>query len=271
MGIKSYIRKKLTKTIVEHTDTTVCEGAYLEGKTALIIGGSGGIGGGIAEAFVKNGCRVIISGTNEDRLKELCIKLGDHAKYIILDLQKVEDIHQGISEAAEVFGKIDIFVHAAGIHGKEKFGVVTEATYDSVLDINLKSVFFSCQEISNYMISEKIKGHILIVSSASCAKPAWTPYEISKWGVRGFTIGLADTLIPYGIVVNAIAPGPVGTKMIGREGANDLAMPVNPSGRMATINEVANLAVFMCSNAGDMIVGDTFFISGGSGTIKMHN
>lgn len=271
MRIKRIIKQKFTKTVIKNTETALCEGQYLMGKTALILGGSGGIGMGIAKAFARNGCNIIVAGTNEDKLKSICSDIGKMADYITFNLQDTQDISRGIAAAIEKCGRIDIFVHAAGVHGNDKFGSVSEQTYDSVLDINLKSVFFTCQEISNYMILNRIAGHILIISSASCAKPAWTPYEISKWGVRGFTLGLADTLIPYGIVVNSIAPGPVSTKMIGKENTDNLSMQVNPSGRMATIDEIANLAVFMCSKAGDMIVGDTYFISGGSGTIKMHN
>ena len=211
MGVKSIIKQKLTKTVIRNTETVISEGSYLQGKVALILGGSGGIGGGISDAFIANGCKVIISGTNEKKMTEMCDQYGEAAKYVPINLCDVRLIKSGVAEAISKFGRIDILVHAAGTHGNEPFGIVSEKTYDTVMDLNLKSVFFSCQEVSNYMIENNIHGHILIVSSASSAKPAWTPYEISKWGVRGFTLGLADTLIQYGIVVNAIAPGPVPT------------------------------------------------------------
>ena len=117
------------------------------------------------------------------------------------------------------------------------------------------------------MIENHIKGHILIVSSASSAKPGWTPYEISKNGVKALTLGFADKLIKHGIVVNSIAPGPVSTPMLGKNDTSDIAWEGNPTGRMSTPAEIANWALFMVSDIGNMVVGDTFYISGGSGTI----
>ena len=127
-----------------------------------------------------------------------------------------------------------------------------------------------CQAMGKYMIDHKLKGHILNVSSASALRPAWTPYEISKWGVRGFTKGLADTMLPYGIIVNAIAPGPVATPMLGVQEGDSIYNGVNPSGRYAMPSEIAALAVFMVSDFGNLIVGDTFYMTGGSGTISLH-
>lgn len=265
--IKKYILNNLVREKITPIKTPVYEGQLLIGKVAMIIGGSGGIGQGIAERFIANGCRVILSGTNEEKLSSLCRKFGDKSRYIVLDVQVVESLHKKILEASDFFGKIDIFVYSAGVHGYDQFGSVTEYTWNKIMDINLKGMYFLCQEAANYMISNKIQGHILNISSASCTKPGWTPYEISKWGVRSMTLGLADKLIKNGIVVNSIAPGPVATAMLGRETGDNLTWQGNPSGRMATIEEIGNLAVFMVSSMGTLIVGDTYFISGGSGTI----
>ena len=119
------------------------------------------------------------------------------------------------------------------------------------------------------MTDNKVKGNILNVSSASALKPGWTPYEISKSGVKSLTLGVAAKLIKHGITVNAIAPGPVATKMIGMENSCDLAWPANPAGRVATPEEIGNMAVFMVSDSGKLIVGDTFYMTGGSGTISL--
>ena len=84
------------------------------------------------------------------------------------------------------------------------------------------------------------------------------------------TLGLADLLLPYGIVVNAIAPGPTATPMLGKNEGDTIYNPTNPSGRYAMPSEIASLAVYMVSDLGNMIVGDTFYITGGSGTITLH-
>ena len=118
------------------------------------------------------------------------------------------------------------------------------------------------------MIENGIKGHILNLSSSSSLRPAWTPYQMSKWAVKGLTLGLADIFLPYGIIVNAIAPGPVATPMLGREEEDSLYCAEQPSGRYAVPSEIAALAVFMVSDMGNLIVGDTFYMTGGSGLLS---
>lgn len=139
---------------------------------------------------------------------------------------------------------------------------------DLLWHTNLKGLFFMTQIVSNYMKEKKIKGHILNVSSAAALKPGYTPYEISKSGVRSFTLGAAAELIPYGIVVNAIAPGPVATAMLGRKEGDTLYTDCIPAKRFATPSEIGQLAVIMVSDMCDLVIGDTFYISGGSGTIQ---
>lgn len=245
----------------------------LKGKVALITGGSGGIGMAVAESFLKNGCNVIIAGTNENKLKQCCEKLnrgGRTSKYIVLNILEVSDIPGKIRTAAEMFGdnRIDILVNSAGILNSSSFFNTTEEEYDKLMDINVKGTYFMCQAMGQYMIEHHIQGHILNVSSSSALRPAWTPYQISKWSIRGFTLGLADTLLPYGIIVNAIAPGPVATSMLGKKEGDNIYNPSCPIGRYALPEEIANLATFMVSDMGQMIVGDTFYITGGSGTIS---
>ena len=270
--MKSLLRmiknKMFSHPKLSSVEIPVFKGDLLNGKTALIIGGSGGIGSEIAKTFVDNGCRVVIAGTNEEKLQNVCHNIGtEMARYVVTDISRNDEIKSLVNKAAELLGRIDIFVHCAGVHCHDKFGSVTEQVWDTVMNINLKSVYFSCQEIANYMIKKHIKGHLLIVSSASSAKPGWTPYEISKNGVRALTLGFADKLIKHGIVVNSIAPGPVSTPMLGKNDTSDIAWAGNPTGRMSTPAEISNWALFMVSDIGNMVVGDTFYVSGGSGTI----
>lgn len=261
------LKKKLIKEKIVPVKIPVCEGELLNGKKALIVGGSGGIGTGIAQCFLKNGAEVLITGTNQGKLIHVCELLEGKVGYYILNVENVNQMDESIEEAITSLGGIDILVYCAGVHGLDKFGEVSEKTWNQVLDVNLKGMYFVCQSVAQYMIKQGISGHILTVGSASCAKPGWTPYEISKWGVRGLTLGLADKLISYGITVNSIAPGPVATAMLERETGDNLTWIGNPSGRMCSVEEIGNLAVLMVSDLGNMIVGDTFFISGGSGTV----
>ena len=246
----------------------------LEGKTALITGGSSGIGLAIANEYVKNGCRVIIVGRDEDKLKTVVESLGDKAGYIKMDITIIDNIHDKVEAAWNYFPEnmgIDILVNSAGALCKHSFWDVDEKDWDTVIDSNLKGTFFLSREVGRRMKEAKKKGHILNISSSSSVRPAWTPYQISKWGLQGFTKGLADIMLPYGIIVNAIAPGPTATPMLGKEANDSIGNDKYPAGRYSTPSEVAQLAVYLTSNLGDMIVGDTVYITGGSGLLDLHN
>ena len=265
--IDYYYSKKNEKNIVS-INIPKNQSNLLENKVALIVGGTGGIGVAIAEAFIAAGAKVIVSGTKEEKVKNTVEKLGNSARGVQIDLNKVTMFDNKVSQAVTLFqeNKIDILVNCAGVHGNQKFGTVSETTYDSVMNTNLKGMFFMTQSVSNYMKKKKIKGHILNVSSAAALKPGYTPYEISKSGVRSFTLGAAAELIPYGIIVNAIAPGPVATAMLGRKAEDTLYTDCIPAKRFATPSEIGQLAVIMVSDMCNLVVGDTFYISGGSGT-----
>lgn len=247
----------------------------LKDKVALITGGSSGIGYAIAENFIKHGCNVIIAGRNENKLRKCCDKLGKlgSCKYIVLNVLDINELNNKILEASTFFDKkkIDILVNSAGIVAKSSFENMKEDEYDSIMDINTKGTFFMCQYMSKYMIEYNIKGHILNISSSSALRPAWTAYEMSKWAIRGFTLGLADKLLPYGIIVNAIAPGPTATPMLGKKKDDTIYNLNSISKRYAVSLEIANMALFLVSEAGNMIVGDTIYMTGGSGLISLHH
>lgn len=267
--IDYYYSKKNEKNVVS-INIPKNKSNLLENKVALIVGGTGGIGVAIAESFLEAGAKVIISGTREEKVTKTVEKLGNAVRGIQIDLNNVTEFDNKVSQAISLFSenRIDILVNCAGVHGNQKFGIVSEATYDAVMNTNLKGLFFMTQIVSNYMKEKKIKGHILNVSSAAALKPGYTPYEISKSGVRSFTLGAAAELIPYGIVVNAIAPGPVVTAMLGRKEGDTLYTDCIPAKRFATPSEIGQLAVIMVSDMCDLVIGDTFYISGGSGTIQ---
>lgn len=244
----------------------------LKDKVVLITGGTGGIGFAIAETAIASGAKIIISGTNEQKLASICEKLGDNAKPLSMNIGNIGSIEDCIERGIHLFpeSRIDILINSAGTHGDWDFNKPDEETFDKVMDINVKGMYFVSNIVARHMIKNKIKGHILNVSSSSALRPAWTPYQISKWAVNGITKGLADYLLPYGIIVNGIAPGPTATEMVKKDGNKNLYYEAQPSHRFITAQEVANLATFMISNSGDMIVGDTFYITGGSGTISYH-
>lgn len=276
MGVKSKIRKavKLLNSKQKIAiPKLISYDEMLKGKTALITGGSSGIGFAISERFLAAGCNVIIAGTNETKIQKCCEKLASqNAKGIVINLNDVISLKQKVEEASKAFpgSNIDILVNCAGFNPKKGFFDIAEEDFDKTMDTNVKGTFFMCQAMAEYMIANKVKGHILNLSSSSALRPAWSPYEMSKWTIRGLTVGLADTLIEHGIVVNAIAPGPTATPMLGVSTDGDIDLPTSPIGRYATPDEIANLAMILVSDMGNLVVGDTLYATGGSGVISLH-
>ncbi len=272
--LQSIVKIFKSKDMIPVTEY-VDKDTILKDKVALISGGSGGIGFSIAKAFIASGAKVIITGTNEKKLQKCCEELGKGAKYLILNLQDVSLFDEKVGEAVSLFpdNKIDILVNSAGRINRKDFFHTDETEWDSVMSVNLKGTYFLCQKVSQYMIDNHIHGHILNVSSSSALRPAWTPYQISKWAINGFTRGLADSLLKYGIIVNAIAPGPTATPMLGFSqggGTESIQNQETLSGRYAMPSEIAQLAVYLASDCANMVIGDTFYVTGGSGIISMH-
>lgn len=198
--------------------------------------------------------------------------MGGVISSITIDVLDICSLPEKVIAASNLFpeGRIDILVNSAGILNHTDFLEMSEEEYDRIMDINAKGTFFMSQAVAKHMIENHVKGHILNVSSSSSLRPAWSPYQMSKWAVRGLTLGMADRLLPYGIVVNAIAPGPVATPMLNKHVGDSIFSATCPAGRYAMPEEIAKLATFMVSDMGDLIVGDTFYMTGGSGTITLH-
>lgn len=232
-----------------------------EGKTALVTGGTGGIGYAIAKRLQEAGCTVIILARNEEKLKLASQQIG--CSYRVLDISNVQDIKRVVSEIYQTKAP-DILVNSAGVMGKGRFGNVDVEEWNKVINTNVRGTFFITQEVARYMIERKIKGHILNLSSSSALRPCYSAYIVSKHMVRDLTQGFAKELIKHGIIVNAIAPGPTATDMIGAD-ENDLTNPDVPAGRIATVDEIANHALSLLSEMGDLVVGSTLYVTGGSG------
>ena len=249
----------------------------LDGKTAIITGGTSGIGYAIADTFLTAGCyNVLITSRSEGKLlsaiDSLIKKHPDKQQNIfgqILDLANIEKFDVFFRNVLDTLGenRINIWVNNAGIYLGTRFGAVTDNDWNSLIDTNLKAQFFLSQLISNYMIDNEIEGNILNLCSSSSYRPSIDPYMLSKLGMSGLTLGMAKKLIPYGIVVNGIAPGPTFTPMLHKKEGDSLQHGGIPAGRYILPQEIANLAVFLTSPMGRMIVGDVVRMTGGSAVI----
>lgn len=241
-------------------------GRILEGKEAIVTGGNSGIGLAIAEKMVECGANVTIIGRDPEKTKKVAEEI--HCQYLLLDLTDTNGLIKIVSEYIEN-KKIDILVNSAGILDKEKWLEKTPDNFDRVINTNLKAAYFMSQTVAKHMLKHKIEGHILNVSSSSSMRPSWGPYQLSKRALNGMTLGFAQKLAPHGITVNALAPGVTMTPMASNfiKDTENLAY-YNPLRRAETPEEIANLAVFLVSNLGTSIVGDTIMITGGSGILS---
>ena len=238
----------------------------LKDKVALITGGSGGIGFAIAKSFLESGCKVIIVGTNEGKCKKSCEKLGGEVRYIVFDLKETFKIQELIDTAISIYGKIDVLVNSAGIHSTKSLHGYFDVDEE---EFDLKATYFVTQLTAKYMVENKIKGHILNISSSVANEPAWSPYRLSKWGIKGLTLGVAQQMLPHGITVNAIAPGSTATNLLGVSEGDSIYTEDNEVGRYVMPNEIAMYAKLLVSDAGNMVVGDTIYISGGRGIVTI--
>ena len=248
----------------------------LKNRVALITGGTSGIGYQMAKAFLRSGAAVIITGRNKERLQRTCSELmeTDYERRLfslVLDNTQVECFEERFQTALDKvkacgYPCIDILVNNAGVLGASMPNA-TKEVFDQVIDTNLKGVFFLSQMFGKYMKENKITGNILNVGSSSCLRPAISAYTLSKWGIRGLTLGLAKSLAPYGITVNGIAPGPTATPMLLKDNLNNISNNGNPIGRYALPEEIANMAVILVSRMGQAIVGDMVYMTGGAGVI----
>lgn len=243
------------------------EGSLLQGRRAIVTGGTSGIGKAIAKAFIKNGATVVVCGRSSERVASTVDDLGEKAFGATLDVRNPESISSAVKKACELLGGVpDVLVNSAGVNGGGKFGAIEADAFDEVVETNLRGTILISQEIAHLMVREGIEGNILNVSSSSGLRPGNTPYIVSKWGIRSLTLGMAKVLVPHGIVVNAIAPGPTATPMLNKD-SGDISKPGSPIGRYAMPEEIANMAVVLVSALGKTIVGDTIYMTGGSGLI----
>ncbi|MDC7980249.1 SDR family oxidoreductase [Bacteroides thetaiotaomicron] len=244
----------------------------LKGRCALITGGTSGIGFSIAEAFIKAGATVIITGRSQERIDTALSKLPKGKFFgIVLDNTKVDSFESKFSNILEMLKnsnifQIDILVNNAGVNGKGMPNA-TEKEYDNILDTNLKGVFFLSQMIGKYFVRNNIKGNILNIASASSLRPADSAYSVAKWGIRGLSLGLAKALGKDGITVNGIAPGPTATPMMINNKELNMNLDRIPLGRYVMPEEIANMAVILVSDMGRSIMGELIFMTGGAANL----
>ena len=244
----------------------------LEGRTALVTGGSRGIGKMIARGFLAHGARVYISSRKADACDEAVAELGALGPCFALpaDVSTVEGA-QGLARAyAAREGALDILVNNAGAAWGEDFGTFPEKGWDKVMDLNLKSPFFLTQALHEALKKGAAAGRLAkVINIASIDGISVNPmetysYAASKSGLIHLTKRMALRLVADGIVVSGIAPGAFASEMnrAARDHGDEIAKRI-PSGRIGTDEDMAGIAIYLASRAGDYVVGQTVAVDGG--------
>ncbi|MGH7026419.1 2-dehydro-3-deoxy-D-gluconate 5-dehydrogenase KduD [Brevundimonas sp.] len=242
----------------------------LTGKVALVTGGNTGLGQGIALALAEAGADIVsVALSDSDETVAKVQAMGRRAAAVSADLTSIEPVERVVQEALAAMGRIDILVNNAGLIRRADAVDFTEADWDLVMNINLKTVFFMSQAVARHFIKQGDGGKIInIASMLSFQGGIRVPsYTASKSGVAGLTKLMANEWAPHRITANAIAPGYFAT-------ANTQALredPVRsaeilgriPAGRWGEPSDLGGAAVFLASRASDYVQGAILPVDGG--------
>ena len=243
----------------------------LQGRTALITGGSRGIGRMIAEGYLAAGARVYISARKAEACDQTARELSalGHCVSLPADVSTREGIAQLVEAYSKHEDKLDILVNNAGAAWGAPYDEFPESGWDKVVDLNMKTPFFLTQALTP-MLKKAATDHLAkvihIASIDGITVNMWDTYSYaaSKAGVIHLTKRMAMHLIKERIVVNAIAPGPFASDMnkTARDHADEVAQRT-PAGRIGKPEDMAGAAIYLASNAGDFVVGSTVIVDGG--------
>ena len=238
----------------------------LTGKTALITGASGGIGGAIARALHGAGATVGLSGTRTEPLEALAADLGDRAHVLPCNLSDKDAVEALPKQAIEAMGSVDILVNNAGITRDQIFMRMSDDEWQSVLDVNLTSTMRLCRGVMRPMMKARW-GRIISISSVvgAIGNPGQANYAASKAGVVGLTKSIAYEVASRGITANVVAPGFIATPMTDKL-TGDQKEKINaqiPAARMGEADEVAAAVLYLASSEAAYVTGATLHVNGG--------
>lgn len=241
----------------------------LRDKITIVTGAASGIGRGIALMFAKEGSSIAIWDINQagaERVADEVKGLGQRALPIKVDVSNFAQVNEAAKNTLDEFEKVDILVNNAGIAMKRPLIEMTEAEWDRFLGIHLKGTFNCTKSIIGQMISRK-SGRIISMSSISglMGSPTSVAYGAAKAGIIGFTKSLAREVGPYGITVNAIAPGIISTPLledVPREVIDRLEQQT-VIGRIGTPEDIAYACLYLASEEGSFVTGQVLSPNGG--------
>jgi glucose 1-dehydrogenase len=250
----------------------------IEGKTAIVTGGARGIGRAMALRFAHEGANVVIADLRMEQAHATVRDIqaaGGQALALEIDVAQVGELDRMVAATLQTFGGIDILCNNAGISGGAgDLFAYSEADWDRIIGVNLKSAFFASQKVARVMIDQQRGGAMLNTSSTSAfissSRPT-VPYDVSKAGLRQMTVTLAAHLAVHKIRVNAIAPGTIDTDLaagtvdpvVRRERMEKRARERIPMQRLGKPEDLAGAALFLCSDDAAYVTGHVLVVDGG--------
>lgn len=239
------------------------------GQVAVVTGGARGIGKAIADALARKGVNLVIADISLEQAKDTSAeleKLGVKTMPVKLDVSKADEVSKIFEDISKEFGKINILINNAGITRDGLIMRMKEEDWDTVININLKSVFLCSKEAIRIMAKQRY-GRIINIASvvAFMGNPGQANYSASKAGIVGLTKTTAKEYASRGITANAVAPGFITTAMTDAlpENVKDEMKRAIPLGRFGTTEDVANAVVFLASPEAGYITGQVIHVNGG--------
>jgi 3-oxoacyl-[acyl-carrier protein] reductase len=243
----------------------------LTGKTALVTGATGGIGGAIAKALHAQGAHVVLSGTRESALSELAAQFGERVSYVAANLSDAEAVDGLVAKAEEAAGApLDIVIANAGITRDGLIVRMKDEDWDTVIKVNLEGYFRLARAAAKGMMKRRA-GRIIGITSivGVTGNPGQTNYAASKAGMIGFSKALAQELASRGVTVNCVAPGFIASPMT--DALNDQQkagiLSTIPAGKLGEGSDIAAACVYLASDQGGYVTGQTLHVNGGMAMI----
>ncbi len=242
----------------------------LEGKTALVTGASGGIGGAIARQLHARGAMIVASGTRIEKLEGLAADLGDRCHAVAANLSEPDAPDALIAAAGEVAGGVDILINNAGLTRDNLAMRMKDEEWQQVIDVNLSSAFRLTRGVLRGMMKARW-GRVVTITSVvgTTGNPGQANYAASKAGLTGMSKALAQEVASRGLTVNCIAPGFIETPMTDALSDDQKAALLEriPSGRLGVVDDIAACAVYLSSDEASYVTGQTLHVNGGMAMI----
>ena len=242
----------------------------LDGKVAIVTGGSRGIGAEVGARLAEDGAAVVVSGRDGERLQHTVREWETQGRAVlgvVADAASREDCERLVSTAKQHFGRIDVLVNNAGMTHDQLLVRMTDEDWDRVMEVNLRSAFLMTRAVSKALVRQKSGGRVINITSTAGAmgNAGQVNYSAAKAGLIGFTKAAARELAHWSILVNAVAPGLIETDMTKdlSATAREALLAQVPLKRSGTAREVAEMVRFLAGDGATYVTGQVFHVNGG--------